>query len=551
MRFASLSPAAIVGAASLYAFSSVSASPVLARASSAPSATIKNGTVVGVELPTFAQEAFLGIPFAQPPMGDLRLRRARSLNTTFEGGVFEATEYSPFCPGVGGDNIGFKMSEDCLTVNVVRPAGVKEGDNLPVGAWIYGGGFQMGGNADQRYNTTYMIQRAVELEKPIISVHINYRTAALGFLNSKEVKAEGSQNLGLYDQRLALHWIQENIAAFGGDPSKVTIWGESAGAISVAYQLLGYGLSETDLFSGAILESGNAHTIQFLSVEQSQKQFDAVLNGTGCAGADDALGCLRGLSLEEFNNTASAYSFNPVVDGEIIPAYAGDTLASGSFVSVPMLIGTNTDEGSAFGAKGINTTADLAAALYASYPAMTNSSVDALLELYPNDPLEGCPFNTGDTVLTTGLQDKRSNAIYGDLRFQAGRREFAELISKKAPVYSYRFNQPAENATIETGTTHFVEVAYVFGYPYKTANTLGTRPGDSELSHLLQSQWISFIHDGTPNNHGIADIPNWPSYADSPSNFVFSRHGQSVETDDYRKEAFEYFKTLDWQLNLK
>ncbi|GAA5907464.1 hypothetical protein JCM6882_003868 [Rhodosporidiobolus microsporus] len=542
-----LSPSSLLAGALALA-ATASASPLTARQSAAPSATIQNGTVTGVTLPTFSQEAFLGIPYAQPPVGDLRLRRAKSIEKGFEGGVYEAKEYSPFCPGVGGDNLGFKMSEDCLTVNVVRPEGVSEGDNLPVGFWIYGGGFQMGGNADQRYNTSYMIQRSVEMEKPIISVHVNYRTAALGFMTSKEIKAEGNENLGIYDQRLALHWVQENIAAFGGDPTKVTIWGESAGAISVAYQLNAYALDETPLFRGAILESGNAHTIAFLPIEESQESFDAVAKGTGCADSDDVLKCIRGLSLEEFNNTASAYSFNPVVDGGIISSYASDQYTSGNYAKVPLLLGANTDEGASLGTSGINTTSQLIADLQKNYPDLTDESAHKIAELYPDDPLIGCPYNTGDLILPSGKMDKRSFSIWGDLRFHAGRRELAELYSQSQPVYSYRYDQPAENATVSQGVQHFVEVAPVFGYPFKTANTLGTRPGDAELSHLMQSQWISFIHDQTPNNHGVADAPSWPNYQDSASNYVFRRHGSEVEDDTYRKEGIELMNSLGWQV---
>ncbi|GJN93304.1 hypothetical protein Rhopal_006351-T1 [Rhodotorula paludigena] len=499
---------------------------------------------------------FLGIPYAQPPVGDLRLRRSRVLDSQFDGGKYEAKEYSPFCPGIGGDNVGFEQSEDCLTINVLRPAGTTENDALPVGFWIYGGGFQMGGNADQRYNGSYMLQRAVEMDKPFVYVQVNYRTSSLGFLSSNELRAEGNVNLGLYDQRLALGWVQDNIAAFGGDPSKVTIWGESAGAMSVSAHLLGYGLQSTPLFHGAILESGNPFTSSFASPEAIQPRFDSVVESAGCSGSDDVLACLRGVSFKTFNESASPWSWSPVVDGELISAYPSDVMAQGNFVRVPILVGellhcvpvANTDEGSAFGSKGINTTEQLVENLGVRYPNLTSDSVSGLLEYYPNDPSQGCPFNTGDGVLSTGLQDKRSNAIYGDIQFGAGRRFLAEQFSAAGqPVYSYRFDQPAENATVQTGTTHFVEVAYVFSYPFKTANTLGTRPGDAELAHLVTSQWISFIVDGTPNNNGVDGAPTWPDYRDGAANFVHRRHGSVIETDDFRKDGIALINGLGWQ----
>lgn len=150
---------------------------------------------------------------------------------------------------------------DCLTLDIVRPAAVQPGPVrplLPVFVWIYGGGFTAGGSADSRYNTSYLVNASISIQKPIIAVSINYRLGAWGFLSSKEVQAESSSNAGLYDQRLALRWIQENIPAFGGDPNAITIAGESAGAFSVGYHLVGFDGDNEGLFRGAILQSGTA-----------------------------------------------------------------------------------------------------------------------------------------------------------------------------------------------------------------------------------------------------------------------------------------------------
>jgi cholinesterase len=141
---------------------------------------------------------------------------------------------------------------------VVRPAGTTCGDDLPVLVWIYGGGFDAGGSADPRYNTSYIVNASVAIHKPIIMVSINYRVGGWGFLGSKEVVAAGASNIGLFDQRLALTWVQENIQAFGGDPNKVTISGESAGGFSVGYHLTAFDGENGGLFRAAILESGNA-----------------------------------------------------------------------------------------------------------------------------------------------------------------------------------------------------------------------------------------------------------------------------------------------------
>jgi carboxylesterase type B len=192
-----------------------------------PIVKILNGSYYGVHSPTFNQDFFLGIPFAQPPVGDLRFRQAKSLNSSWTD-TKSAIEYSPECIGYGSDDfqLGNPVSEDCLTLNVIRPTGA--GSNLPVAVWIHGGAYIMGGSRDPRYNLSYIVQQSVNTQTPFIAVGINYRLQAWGWLFGTEILKQGQANIGLRDQRLALHWIQENIAAFGGDPKKVTIWGESS-----------------------------------------------------------------------------------------------------------------------------------------------------------------------------------------------------------------------------------------------------------------------------------------------------------------------------------
>ncbi|KAF9000388.1 alpha/beta-hydrolase [Hymenopellis radicata] len=192
------------------------------------SVDIRNGTLNGLHLDELDQDVFLGIPYAKPPVDNLRLRNPQVWDTAFAVGT-GAVEY---------------QSEDCLTLNVVRPD-IDHGD-LPVLVWIYGGGYNAGTSSSPVYNLSYIVQESVEMGEPIVAVSFNYRLGALGFLASTEVVACGNANLGLKDQRLALCWIQENIASFGGgnvclptrvsDPSKVTIWGESAGAYSVHFR---------------------------------------------------------------------------------------------------------------------------------------------------------------------------------------------------------------------------------------------------------------------------------------------------------------------------
>lgn len=183
--------------------------------STTPTATIKNGTVNGIHSAEYNQDYFLGIPFAQPPTGPLRFRTPQSINTSWSE-PFQATEYPAACVGYGSDDWPYpSLSEDCLYLNIIRPSGFED-KKLPVAFWIHGGGLSQGSSIDQRYNLSAMIQRSVDIGKPVIGISVNYRLKMWGFITGDEVVESGNANLGLRDQRLAMHWVQENIEAFGG-----------------------------------------------------------------------------------------------------------------------------------------------------------------------------------------------------------------------------------------------------------------------------------------------------------------------------------------------
>lgn len=186
---------------------------IIIEANSAPSSPTlltRNGTYTGVYSPAYDQDFFLGVPFAQPPVGDLRWRVPQSLNQSFSG-TRKATAYSSNCIGLGADSWGYPLSEDCLYLNVVRPhrpSGYEPNEDLlPIAVWIHGGGFYMGGSADKRFNMSFIVENSQKAGTPFIAISLNYRLNGWGFLNSNEVRGEGATNLGLRDQRLALHWV--------------------------------------------------------------------------------------------------------------------------------------------------------------------------------------------------------------------------------------------------------------------------------------------------------------------------------------------------------
>lgn len=254
-----------------------------------PAATVVGNNLLGVD-------SFNGIPFAKPPVGPLRLKPPQPLTSAV--GLVDGTGLARACPQFffsvdGGsaptDALGQLLDlpifqaatnagEDCLTINVQRPAGTTKDSKLPVLFWIFGGGFELGSSA--MYDGTSLITESVKQGKPIVFVAVNYRVGGFGFLPGKEIRADGSSNLGLLDQRLGLKWVADNIAAFGGDPDKVTIWGESAGSISVLDQMALFDGDNTykgkPLFRAGIMNSGTVVPADPVDGAKGQAIYDQV-----------------------------------------------------------------------------------------------------------------------------------------------------------------------------------------------------------------------------------------------------------------------------------
>ncbi|KAK7910656.1 alpha/beta-hydrolase [Apiospora marii] len=517
--------------------------------------TIANGTVTGVEDSASGVQKFLGIPYAQPPVGDLRLRQAKPLATSF--GTLAADAFGSSCHSSRSQP---NASEDCLTLNIWRPTGQEAAATgpLPVLVWLYGGGLTAGYTADPRFEGTNLVRISTEIQKRVILVSINYRLGPLGFLNGNQMAELGLLNIGMLDQRLALHWIQENIAAFGGDPGKVTLAGESAGAVSIYSHMMAYGGRDDGLFRGGIMESGGTFPLQLPNATTFQQTFDSLLTNTSCsttlsanATAVEQLDCIRALPIDVFQASVGSNT-GQSIDGDFTRTSIQLALPAGKYLKVPAIVGTNTDEGTNSAPKGINTTEQLFELLAEGYfrpQRLPNATVSKLLDLYPTDPRLGCPYNTGTTKLTSGALDKQACSIFGDLVMIGPARQFARtLAADGVPVYRYRFNQPPAGGTAARGISTGVEQAYVF-----SNFAAGASPSawDRALAYEVTSAWVSFAHDLDPNPGGIrvADVgnpledstlPNWPEYGNEANSIVFNGQGSWVEKETYRDEGVQY-----------
>jgi carboxylesterase type B len=514
-----------------------------------PTAKTINGTYEGSYLPSWDQDAFLGIPYAQPPVGQLRYRWPQSINTSFDG-IHNATQYGYSCLQY---NSAFSLSEDCLTINIIRPAGVPK-KPLPVLVWIFGGGLYAGSTADPQYNLSGVVKVSQDLDQPVIAVSMNYRLGMWGFMQNTQIVGEGSSNAGLLDQRLALHWIQENIAAFGGDPKQVVIWGESAGAQSVAYHLFAYGGRDDKLFRGAIMESGGPQGCQIESLSWYNSANENLSRAVNCWGKSDQLACLRSLDATTIFNARPSVVWNPLLDGDFLQGYPSQLIREGKYVKVPIITGSNTDETFAISGFTPNTEEDIFKSLliYRSY-SITPPTIRRLFELYPNDPCSEVPYAITNCTShpTRGLQWRRAATIGSDLVMISGRRKMAELFTAAgAKVYSYRFDQRLWNGAEWDGVKHFVNVAFSF---QNISGLLGASPqydSHKNLAHAVGQAYIHFVNDLDPNGKKGAKygekkiLPEWPVYdLKKPTNMVLNATKNWVESDTWRREGIAFINT--------
>lgn len=484
--------------------------------------------------------AYEGIQYAAPPVGDLRWRAPTPVVAWT--GTHAATEFGPAC--MGGGHRGDTNSEDCLYLNVWTQTVKTEAQ--PVMVWIHGGGFTGGSGSGGSYHGTHLAERGV------VVVTINYRLNVFGFMAHPELAAEsgygGSGNYGLMDITAALQWVHDNIAAFGGDPSRVTIFGESAGGGAVMSTMLVP--QSRGLFHRAIGESnwvygwdrGESEPVRRMASAEAAglevarglggEDGPATLAEMRAADAAAVLGAYRAVAYSPF--TREGFGWGPSIDGHVIPDDPVVMYASGRQTDVPLIVGMNGNEGILFTrGMGIDTRAGFEALVRSAYPTLAQQALD----LYQV---------TDDSKAQAGMAHLAHDLYFaGPVLLHA--RSQANVSS---PAWLYHFTRVPPTAWGATmGSHHTAEIRYVFGNltgPGSYAPALtedGDEPSDVDkrISETVMSYWVQFAKTGNPNVEGQAE---WPEY--DPASDTYLEIGEQVRTGTgLHEQGYELFEAVE------
>ncbi|MGA2184011.1 MAG: carboxylesterase family protein [Bryobacteraceae bacterium] len=483
----------------------------------AASGQVKTDTGKLKGITTGGVTSFKGIPYAAPPVGDLRWRPPQAV--TPWAGVRQASEYGADCmqlpfPGDAAP-LGVKPAEDCLYVNVWVPA-AKPAKKLPVMMWIYGGGYVNGGSSPAVYDGSQFARRGV------VFVSFNYRVGRFGFFAfpalSKENPAEPHGNYTFMDQIAALKWVRRNIAAFGGDPGNVTLFGESAGGGSVLTMLTSP--LAKGLFQKAVIESGGGRTglMPVHSIPQAESIGVAFAKKAGVTGDDAAaLAALRKLPADavvDRLNMASMFAAQatyagPMIDGKVVVETPEAAYAAGHGAKIPLIIGANSMD------IGFNRA----------------KTMDELLKPFgPDRDKARAAFDPAGTgsVNAAGTMVSAIQIMVEPARFMA-----RTLASLGQPVYEYRFSYVAESMRKQwKGAPHATEIPFVFD-TVQARYGKDLAPADKATAEAANAYWVNFAKSANPNGAGL---PEWPAYkADTDLLLDFAEKGPAAGPDPWKE----------------
>ena len=482
---------------------------------------------------------FYGLPYAAPPVGDLRWHAPQPVAENWQGGR-AATGGPPLC-------FQYMLymqrgQEDCLYLNIATP-GITPDKPKPVMVWFHGGGF-IGGDGLQGSPLHRLAKRG-----DVVVVSMNYRVGALGFmahptLSAESAKADGvfaSGNYGLMDQQAALRWVRDNISAFGGDPQNITIFGESAGGMSVCAHLASP--LSAGLFKQAIAQSGPCMSAN-PSLHAAEKQGEYLAIKAGCEGRGDLLACLRSKKPEEIlqalpNDPAFVFGeeeygyWMPVVDGRVLTDSISNTFSSGQFNRVPVINGSNGDEGSLLVMFSHEYRfKPLVAADYEKrihYLVGDNNTVtDKLLARYPLDK-----FPDPGAALSE---------LFGDGFMSCNVQKTSELLAQWTPVYAYTFTYPDAKFILperrKLGAFHGAELQFVFHGPMGWFEN--SFSGDElKLTNAMMDYWSQFARSGKPDK---PDLQPWPLFSDGGKQLILDR--QLSVSDSFKRDACTFWREL-------
>ncbi|KAI1076013.1 alpha/beta-hydrolase [Whalleya microplaca] len=485
---------------------------------------------------------WLGIRYAAPPTGDLRFMPPEDppCNSTIQ----VADQHGKICLATDDSPTNNATSEDCLFLDVYAPSNATTYSKLPVFFFIQGGGFNE--NSNPNFNGSSLIQAS---GYSIIVITFNYRVGPYGFITNGDLV---TANNGLRDQRKALQWVKKYISQFGGDSGHVVLGGDSAGAASISLQMTAYSGKNTDLFHAAAAESVSFATV--LTVEESQYQYDNFTARLGCTG-DDSLACLRSKTAEELQEQninmpypgltqAPLYTWNPVIDNDLIDDYTYNSFTYGKFVKIPVIYGDDTNGGTVFAPQNTSTIEEGENFLQAQFPYLKSLQLSQIESMYPN-PNNTCP--------NVGCYWRQVSNVYGDLRYMCPGLYISSAMSQYGVGSSFNYRWNVEDPTQVAdgyGVPHTAELHAIFG----PENTGGDAPmsyypngTNAAVVPVIQAYWTSFIRSFDPNKYRYPGSAIWGKFNGWTQNrLLFETGGKtSMEAvDNDTRHRCQYFASI-------